>query len=61
MTHTVETNVVWHRLLPDEAVARLNSDGRAGLSAAEAAARLAQAGPNVLTEGHQRPLLMMFL
>jgi Ca2+-transporting ATPase len=61
VTRTAETDVVWHRLLPDEAVARLDSDGRAGLSAAEAAARLAQAGPNVLTEERQRPLLMMFL
>jgi Ca2+-transporting ATPase len=61
MNLSVETDVVWHRLPPDEAVARLNSDGRAGLSAAEAAARLAQAGPNVLEEGRQRPLLLMFL
>ncbi len=61
MNHPVEIDVAWHSLSPEEVVARLESDSRAGLSAEEAAARLAQAGPNALAEGHRRSLLMMFL
>ncbi|MCW9078549.1 MAG: cation-transporting P-type ATPase, partial [Gammaproteobacteria bacterium] len=58
MNHPVEIDVAWHSLSPEEVVARLESDARAGLSAEEAAARLAQAGPNALAEGHRRSLLL---
>jgi P-type Ca2+ transporter type 2C len=43
----------WHRLGPDEALARLDSS-RAGLSAAEAVRRLAAYGPNRVKEATRR-------
>ncbi len=61
MNQETRTNIDWYRLAPDEAVAQLKSGARAGLSSAEVAARLAQLGPNTLTEGRQRSVLMMFL
>lgn len=39
----------WHGLSADDAIRTLGSDARAGLSAAEAAARLQSVGPNTLT------------
>ena len=50
----------WHRLSSDEALATLGSS-RAGLSAAEAAARLARDGPNALVEAPRRPPWKIFL
>lgn len=40
----------WHRLTPQEAIRRLNSDFENGLSAAEATRRFAESGPNELVE-----------
>ncbi|HKJ24456.1 MAG TPA: cation-transporting P-type ATPase, partial [Myxococcota bacterium] len=51
----------WHRLAPEEAVARLDSDAEAGLSAGEARRRLAEVGPNALEEGRRRSLAAMVL
>jgi len=46
----------WHRLDIQEAVKQTNSDLQNGLSAAEAARRLAEHGPNELVErGHKSP------
>jgi Ca2+-transporting ATPase len=61
VARTPGTSVSWHRLPPEEAVARLGSDPAAGLSSAEAAARLAQLGPNELVEGQRRSLVAMVL
>jgi Mg2+-importing ATPase len=43
----------WLAPLPDAA--------QAGLSSAQAATRLAEAGPNVMREGHARSLLLQYL
>jgi P-type Ca2+ transporter type 2C len=51
----------WHALPAEEALHRLKSDTRAGLSAAEAKSRLAQNGRNVLVEKARRSLLRMLL
>ena len=51
----------WHRLAAGEALARLGSDAATGLSEAEAAERLAEAGPNALPEGRRRSLAAMLL
>ena len=42
---------MWHRLGPRELVEALGSDAASGLSAAEAARRLAEHGRNELAEG----------
>jgi Ca2+-transporting ATPase len=52
---------VWHTLPAEQAVGRLTTDERAGLTAAEAASRLAQHGPNELREGARRGPLAMLL
>ncbi|MBI3432805.1 MAG: cation-translocating P-type ATPase [Hydrogenophilales bacterium] len=55
-----EQPVHWHCLAILAAVARLDGDARQGLSAAAAAARLEQSGPNVLHEAIRRhPLVML--
>jgi len=55
-----EEPVPWHCLDVQAVVMRLSGDARKGLSAAAAAARLEQAGPNVLQErARRRPLLML--
>lgn len=50
----------WHCLDSEAAAAHLGSDLDHGLTAEAAAARLAQAGPNVLQEAARRhPLVML--
>ena len=50
----------WHRLRPDEALSRLESNADAGLTQARARARLAELGPNQIAEGRRRsPLAML--
>jgi Ca2+-transporting ATPase len=44
----------WHALPVEECLARLGADARAGLSAQEAAARLARYGRNEIEEGRRR-------
>jgi len=51
----------WHQLSADAARQRLASDATHGLTAREAATRLATHGPNALAEGRRRgPLRMLF-
>jgi len=50
-----------HRLSPDEVLARLGTDARGGLSAAEARRRLSEHGPNQLAAAKARPAWMKFL
>ena len=54
----------WHTKSADDVVREQGSDARAGLSAAEAAARLARYGPNIITAKKGRPwwvrLLLQF-
>jgi Ca2+-transporting ATPase len=56
-----ETSTVWHSLGADDAVALLASDAGAGLTAAEAASRLASYGPNELKAAERGGALKMFL
>ncbi|HMM46385.1 MAG TPA: cation-translocating P-type ATPase [Thiobacillaceae bacterium] len=50
----------WHRLDPEAAAARLDTDLQHGLAPEMAASRLAQDGPNVLQEaGRRNPLVML--
>jgi Ca2+-transporting ATPase len=51
----------WHTLSADEAARQLEVNIQAGLSAAEAAQRLAHFGPNALHEKRRRPPWRMFL
>jgi P-type Ca2+ transporter type 2C len=51
----------WHALPAEEALHKLKTDAQAGLSAIEAASRLAQHGRNVLLEKPRRSLLRMLL
>ncbi|WP_338429443.1 cation-translocating P-type ATPase [Synechococcus elongatus] len=44
----------WHALPPEEVVTQLQTDAQAGLTAEQAAERLAQLGPNELVEGDRR-------
>ncbi|REK58523.1 MAG: calcium-translocating P-type ATPase, SERCA-type [Thermobacillus sp.] len=52
---------MWHRLDPRELVEALGSDAASGLSAAEAARRLAEHGRNELAEGRRTPPIVLFL
>jgi Ca2+-transporting ATPase len=56
-----EPRGAWHAISAGDAVQRLNSDARRGLSTAEAAARLAQVGENRLAEAPPRPKWRAFL
>ncbi|HUX89417.1 MAG TPA: calcium-translocating P-type ATPase, PMCA-type [Gallionellaceae bacterium] len=51
----------WHQLSPAEAIHKLKTDAHAGLSAAEADARLMRHGHNELQENPGRSLLRMLL
>src|SRR6516165_7052115 len=51
----------WHAVPAVQVVSRLKTDPAAGLDANEASRRLAQYGPNRLSEGKQRGPLMRFL
>jgi cation-transporting P-type ATPase F len=51
----------WHALPVEEAIRGLASDVRGGLSAPEAAARLARFGPNLITSRKGRPTWVLFL
>jgi Ca2+-transporting ATPase len=60
VSDTGESPVHWHGLDSAAAAAHLGSDLDQGLSVDAAAARLAQAGPNVLREtGRRHPLVML--
>lgn len=62
MTDTPRDNtVVWHQLSSGQALARLGSDAARGLHADEAAARLAQHGPNRLAEQARSGPLALFV
>jgi Ca2+-transporting ATPase len=50
-----------HAATPDEIMRALGTDATQGLSAADAATRLARHGPNVIQEGRRRGPLRMFL
>lgn len=51
----------WHTLSPEEALARLESDGQTGLSSREAASRLAAYGANTLLEERKASVMQVFL
>ncbi len=51
----------WHCLDEEQAARRAATDARAGLTGAEAAARLARIGPNEIHEGRRRGPLAMLL
>ncbi len=51
----------WHTLTASQVVEQLRSDGEAGLSAGEAATRLAADGPNLLDEKPKTPAWKLFL
>jgi len=51
----------WHRLTAEEALERLESDARKGLTATEAARRLGQYGPNALERKQGQSGLLRFL
>ncbi len=53
--------VAWHALAPDEATGRLGVDPSQGLSAAEAASRLASYGPNKFAEVKVEPRWRAFV
>jgi Mg2+-importing ATPase len=59
MTHRSQSDAFWQAPL-ERVCADLNS-GREGLTAAEAAARLAIHGPNLMKPRHERALLLQFL
>ena len=51
----------WHLIEIQESISNLNSDGRSGLTKAEAAARLEQYGANELVErGGRKPLQILW-
>ena len=50
----------FYQLSVEEAVLRLNTDAKKGLTAEEAARRLAKHGPNELKEGKRRPMFFRF-
>jgi Ca2+-transporting ATPase len=52
---------IWHQLSPEEAARQLDSDPKAGLSKAEAQARLAKYGKNEITEPPSASPLLIFL
>ncbi len=56
-----EAAAAWHTLPAEAVLAQLASDAAQGLSAAEAAARRVQYGPNMLIRGRRRSLLVMLL
>jgi P-type Ca2+ transporter type 2C len=57
---TTSPGPAWHGLSADDAIRTQGSDARAGLSAAEAAARLQRVGPNTLTAREGRSWLAAF-
>jgi Ca2+-transporting ATPase len=56
-----DTTRLWHTLTADAAVALLGSDPDAGLTSAEAAARLVSHGPNLLKPAERGGALRMFV
>ena len=58
---SVEGSVPWHALSPEDALERQGVDAAAGLSASEAAARLAKHGPNRFAEAAREPRWQAFL
>ncbi len=57
----LDTPTCWHCLEGREVVTRLGSDWQRGLTAQKATARLAEYGPNALSEGKRRSLLLLFI
>ena len=54
-------DAAWHELTVQDALSRLAADDRTGLSSEEAARRMQEYGPNVLTPRRQRGPFMAFL
>jgi Ca2+-transporting ATPase len=59
--HAQPASGTWHTLSPQDAAARLQASLEQGLSAADAAKRLQQQGPNAFAEVRGRSLWMMFI
>ena len=55
-----DLNHEWHRIGVDEALRILETDGKQGLSGAEATSRLERYGPNALEKEEEKTLLQMF-
>ena len=55
-----DLNHEWHRIGVDEALRVLETDGKQGLSGAEATSRLERYGPNALEKEEEKTLLQMF-
>ena len=51
----------WHRISIEEALELLETDGKEGLTCAEANTRLERYGPNALAEEEEKTLLQMFV
>jgi len=58
---TLTPPTCWHAVFASDAVRELGSDSHRGLSAAEAAARLARDGPNIITAKKGRPWWLRFI
>src|SRR5579862_7348109 len=54
-------SVAWHAIPADEVARRLNTDSTQGLNAGETSQRLAEYGPNKLSEGRRQGPLMRLL
>ncbi len=55
-----QTSLNWHAGTVENALSTLQTDARSGLTAAEAAARLTQHGPNELPEAAHKPMWKVF-
>ena len=55
------TNKAWHSLSPEETAAALKVNPAEGLSSSEAQQRLADGGPNALSEKAKEPKWRIFL
>ncbi|HIR85504.1 MAG TPA: cation-translocating P-type ATPase [Candidatus Galloscillospira excrementavium] len=58
---TEKEKVLWHTMGQDEVLQKLDTSGKDGLTAAEAAKRLEKFGPNALAEGKKKTVLQVFL
>ena len=58
---TEKEKVLWHTIGQDEVLQKLDTSGKDGLTAAEAAKRLEKFGPNALAEGKKKTVLQVFL
>ena len=58
---TEKEKVLWHTMGQEEVLQKLDTSGKDGLTAAEAAKRLEKFGPNALAEGKKKTVLQVFL